>query len=84
MSVMGQKQTSNSQQVMSALPPIADITACTWNVCFGPKADSCTAAKNLFDHLVSEQLHLIGDGQSKSLCSFQIDDEFELSWLFYR
>jgi hypothetical protein len=37
---------------MSALPPKADITACTWNVCFGPKADSCGAAKELFDHLI--------------------------------
>jgi len=32
---------------MSALPPKADIGTQSWNVCFVPKADSCTAAKIL-------------------------------------
>ena len=32
---------------MSALPPKADIAESDWHVRFVPKADSCTAAKNL-------------------------------------
>jgi hypothetical protein len=38
---------------MSALPPKADIRPRDQDVCFGPKADSCTAAiLLLFDHPV--------------------------------
>jgi len=42
------------QRGMSALPPKADICGALVHVCFGPKADSCTAAKrSLFDNFVS-------------------------------
>jgi hypothetical protein len=42
--------------VMSALPPKADIGTAIADVCFGPKADSCSAAKaSLFDHLIGAQ-----------------------------
>src|SRR6516225_1474149 len=47
MSALGQKQTSEEVWPMSALPPKADIGTQSWNVCFVPKADSCTAAKIL-------------------------------------
>jgi len=33
---------------MSPLPPKADIRPRDQDVCFGPKADSCTAAKSVF------------------------------------
>jgi len=34
-------------------PPTATSPGCGWNGSYGPKADSCTAAKgNLFDHCV--------------------------------
>jgi hypothetical protein len=39
MSALGQKQTSDWRQLMSALPPKADIRRRDWNVRFVPKAD---------------------------------------------
>ena len=47
MSALGQKQTCAAQNVMSALPPKADICGANRNVCFVPIADM-----RLFDHLV--------------------------------
>ena len=45
----------------------------------------CAAVKNsLIDHLVGEQLHLIGDGQPERSGSFQIDDEFKFGGLLDR
>jgi hypothetical protein len=53
MSALGQKQTLNRRNQMSALPPKADIADAMRNVRFVPKADICGAAKfRLFDHLV--------------------------------
>src|SRR6516164_6157418 len=43
-SALGQKQTSEHDWIMSALPPIADIGTHSRDVCFVPKADSCSAA----------------------------------------
>ena len=54
MSALGQKQTFASQQVMSALPPKADICSAPPDVCFGPKADmlsSCEYKLPIFDGL---------------------------------
>jgi hypothetical protein len=39
MSALGQKQTCALQNVMSALPPKADMCGATSDVRFGPKAD---------------------------------------------
>jgi hypothetical protein len=39
MSALGQKQTYATQQVMSALPPKADMCSALAHVRFGPKAD---------------------------------------------
>src|SRR5215471_17815500 len=40
MSALGQKQTfRNAIDMMSALPPKADMCSATRDVCFGPKAD---------------------------------------------
>src|SRR5262249_25540510 len=46
MSALGQKQTSELVQSMSALPPKADIETRSRDVRFVPKADSCSAAIN--------------------------------------
>jgi hypothetical protein len=47
------RESEIPQRAMSALPPKADMCIATSDVRFGPKADSCTAAKqSLFDHLV--------------------------------
>jgi CRISPR/Cas system CSM-associated protein Csm3 (group 7 of RAMP superfamily) len=47
------RESGFSQRVMSALPPKADMCGALADVCFGPIADSCSAAnKPLFDHLV--------------------------------
>jgi hypothetical protein len=56
-----------SDQSMSALPPKADMCSAQAHVCFGPIADSCTAAKSivvLFDHLVGPAKQ--GERQRKS------------------
>src|SRR5262245_43088312 len=51
MSALGHKQTYAPQQAMSALHPIAtakaDMCSATSDVCYGPKADSCSAAKRI-------------------------------------
>src|SRR5262245_7005145 len=39
MSALGQKRTFAPQNVVSALPPRADICSAKCNVCFGPRAD---------------------------------------------
>src|SRR5262245_26034081 len=39
MSALGQKRTCALQNVMSALPPKADMCSAHAHVCFGPKAD---------------------------------------------
>src|SRR5215469_11451364 len=45
MPALGQNQTSEGVQAMSALPPKADIETQSLDVRFVPKADSCSAAK---------------------------------------
>src|SRR5215467_3728524 len=52
MSAKGQMQTSCSAWTLSALPPKADKLQTFRFVRLVPKADSCSAAKSLFDHLV--------------------------------
>ena len=49
MSALGHKRTWAVQNVMSALPPIADMGGARSHVCFVPKADMVWL---LFDHLV--------------------------------
>jgi hypothetical protein len=55
MSALGQKQTFASDQLMSALPPKADIGQRDCDVRFVPKADSCTAAKRIISDLSEMQ-----------------------------
>jgi hypothetical protein len=69
MSAMGQKQTLTTARAMSALPPKADINGCIFDVCFVPKADSCTAANWLFDHLVGNGNNAGRHGETKCFCS---------------
>ena len=47
MSALGQKQTCALQQIMSALPPKADMCGASVYVCYGPKADISSAAKRI-------------------------------------
>src|SRR5215470_639377 len=47
MSALGHERTYAVQKAMSALPPKADMCSALGHVCFGPKADSCTAEKKL-------------------------------------
>jgi hypothetical protein len=60
MSALGQKQTCASQNVMSALPPKADMCTALVHVCFGPIAD--IGGATLFDHFVGALLHAQGHG----------------------
>jgi hypothetical protein len=47
MSALDQKATCASQNVMSALPPKADMCGALAHVRFGPIAASCSAAKRI-------------------------------------
>ena len=45
------RESEIPQNVMSALPPKADMCGAARDVCFGPKVDTCIAANcALFDH----------------------------------
>ena len=74
---------------MSALPPKADIGTQSHDVGFVSKADIDTITETLtsavqtqrdalspalFDHLVGEHLHLIGDAQPQRCGGLQIDN----------
>src|SRR5262249_48789304 len=48
MSEVGQRQTKRHQAALSALPPKADMDRRDGNVCFVPKADSCSAANDAY------------------------------------
>src|SRR5215475_8389400 len=64
--------------IMSALPPKANMCGATRDVRFGPKADSCTAAKRtLFDHLVSSREQGRGHREPKRLCGLEVDHQFK-------
>src|SRR5262245_60383077 len=70
---------------MSALPPKADICSALVHVRYGPKADSCTAAKELlFDHLVRAGEQRWRHGEAKGFGGFQIDDQLVLGRSLHR
>src|SRR5262252_2492838 len=60
MSALGQKQTLGKARLMSALPPKADMVQHGRDVCFVPKADSCSAAKSIerSDDFIDQRLHV--------------------------
>jgi hypothetical protein len=63
MSALGQKQTSEHNWIMSALPPKADIGTQSWNVRFVPKVDICTAANSLQSRIGADEFSVaIGAG----------------------
>ena len=63
MSALGQKQTCAAHQVMSALPPKADMCSAIRDVRFVPKADSCAAST--IDQLVGAFEHRRRDSQTE-------------------
>src|SRR5262245_41819727 len=82
MSALGQKQTYAAQKGMSAITPKADMCGATRDVRFGPKADSCTAAKeSLVDHLVGAGEQLTRHRETERLCGLEVDDQLELGRL---
>ena len=84
MSALGQKQTSEHLQPMSALPPKADIalhrSECP--LCAKSGHLQCNKETPLFDHLVGGGDQRLRDGQTKRLCGLEIDHKLELGWLF--
>ena len=58
---------------MSALPPKADIGTKQRDVGFVPKADICSAAILLFDHLVGAVKQRKRHGEAEGLDDFQVD-----------
>src|SRR5262245_11763152 len=70
---------------MSALPPNADMCGATMDVCFVPKAYSCTAKKgSLFDDLIGGDQQARWNCQAKCLRRFAVDDGFELRRRLHR
>ena len=64
---------------MSALPPIADITAAQTNVRFVPKADIWVLQFcSLFDHLTGTGLQRLWHSQTERLGGLEINGEFVL------
>jgi len=70
---------------MSALPPRADMVQHYRDVCFVPKADSCTAANSpLFDHLVGDGKQRRRDSQAEHCGGLIVDHQLELVRLYNR
>ena len=85
MSALGQKQTYAVQNRMSALPPKAHMCSAQAHVCFGPEADSCSAAKNsLFDHFAGAGEERGWHREAERFGSPEIDNELEFNWLHNR
>src|SRR5262245_21031864 len=79
-SALGQKRTSEHDQIVSALPPKADVAERDWHVRFVPKADITTS----LDHFVGELLHLRRHIESERFRGLEVDDQFELRDLLHR
>jgi hypothetical protein len=73
---MGHEVPRGRQNAASALPPEAAATVVEWCVRFGPQADSCSAAINLFDHVVGASKHQWRHGETQRLGTLEIDDQF--------
>jgi hypothetical protein len=58
--------------VMSALPPKADMCGANRHVCFGPKADV-----RLLDYHIGASEKCLGYGQSERFGRLKIDDKFK-------
>jgi len=85
MSALGHKRTSESDQIMSALPPKADIVRPQWIVRFVPKADVSRCSKErLFDHLVGKRKERRRYFETKRLGSLEVKYEFEPGRLLNR
>ena len=63
---------------MPLYPPKADIRGHGPDVRFGPIADSCSAAKWLFDHFIGAGEQRGWDGDADHPRGLEVDDEFKL------
>src|SRR5262249_53110455 len=85
MSALGQKQTSEDDRIMSALPPKADIETQSRDVRLCQKRTFCTAERtSLFDHLVGASYQRRRHGKAKCLRGLEIDYQLEFGGLNYR
>lgn len=66
------------QHPATAEPFIAEALFADANWGRGPQRDSCTAANNLFNHLVGTSEQRRCEGKAECLCGFQVDDQLEL------
>src|SRR5262249_21495911 len=67
---------------MSALPPKADMCGATRDVRYGPKADSCDAAKkSLFDHCIGDRDDPWRHLDAERLRRLKVNDQLELGRL---
>ena len=77
MSALGQKQTCAAQQVMSALPPKADICGAIGMSALCQKPTSCCS----LDQLVGSQHEPGGNLMTNCLRRLEIEDQFKLGGL---
>ena len=77
MSALGHKRTFCDAEVMSALPPIADMCGATRDV----RLSANSGHRRLFDHLICTSRHGRRDFKAESLCSFRIDYKLEFNRL---
>src|SRR5262249_61287533 len=76
------RKSRHAQMVMSALPPKADICSAQAHVCFGPIADSCSAARvSLFDHFVRDGHYPWRQLDAEHSRRLYVDDELEFGRL---
>jgi hypothetical protein len=64
MSALGQKPTCAPQQVMSALPPKADMCGANSDVRYGPKADILALMKSYFGGVYGSGWDVLRKGQA--------------------
>ena len=79
MSALGQKRTYAAQQVMSALPPIADMCSALAHVRFVPIA----AMGSSLDQLINARKQCRRHRETERLCGLEVDHEIKSGWLFY-
>src|SRR5262245_25347704 len=74
------RKSRHPQNVMSALPPKADMCSARNHVCFGPKADMVTS----LDQIICAGNQRKGYADAEFLGSFKINYQFVLGWCLHR
>ncbi len=74
------RESGLPQNVMSALPPKADMCGATSDVRFGPKADIQLS----IDYSICSRKYALGYGNSEALGFANVDDQLKIGRLLHR